>query len=38
VQHLTAEQRTPEVCLAAVRQAGWAVQYLTPEQRQRINQ
>jgi hypothetical protein len=30
---LTPEQRTPEVCLAAVQHYGLAVQYLAPEQR-----
>ena len=34
VQFLTSIQRTPEVCLAAVRwRDGYAVDYLTPEQR-----
>jgi hypothetical protein len=30
---LTSEQRTPEVCLAAVRQDAWVIQHLTDEQR-----
>ena len=33
IHHLTDEQRTPEICLAAVKQHGQSIQYLTDEQR-----